>query len=103
MPGATGTHLPILPIILHAEEFYAVAFRKKLYRNLEGLRTDLDLWMQVYNQERTHSGKYCFGRTPYQTFQESKQLAKNKMLDILFHQEAETQISGNFQSTQVVR
>ena len=47
------------------EEFYAVAFRKKLYHTLEELQTDLDAWMQTYNSERTHSGKYCFGRTPY--------------------------------------
>jgi hypothetical protein len=33
--------------------------------------------------ERTHSGKYCFGKTPTQTFLESKNLAQEKMLDNL--------------------
>jgi hypothetical protein len=66
------------------DEFYAVAFRKKVYRSLDELQADLDEWLSTYNHERTHSGKYCFGRTPYQTFQESKHLAKAKMLDTLF-------------------
>ncbi|MDP4280185.1 MAG: hypothetical protein QQM50_06535 [Dehalococcoides mccartyi] len=29
------------------------------------------------------TGKYCFGKTPYQTFIESKKLADEKMLDKL--------------------
>ena len=66
------------------DEFYAIAFRKKVYRSLEELQADLDEWIFRYNQERTHSGKYCFGRTPYQTFQETKPLAKDKMLDTLY-------------------
>jgi hypothetical protein len=86
------------------EEFYAVAFRKKLYHTLEELQTDLDAWMQTYNSERTHSGKYCFGRTPYQTFQETKQLAQNKMLDTLYEKkEADIQSSDTVFATQVVR
>jgi len=66
------------------EEFYQVAFRKKIYHSIEELQTDLDQWLWQYNHERTHTGKYCFGRTPYQTFQETKHLAKEKMLDTLF-------------------
>lgn len=86
------------------EEFYAVAFRKKLYHTLEELQTDLDAWMQTYNSERTHSGKYCFGRTPHQTFQETKQLAQNKMLDTLYEKkEADIQSSDTVFATQVVR
>lgn len=86
------------------DEFYAVAFRKKLYNTLEELQTDLDIWMQNYNQERTHSGKYCFGRTPYQTFQDTKPLAQNKMLDTLFQKEDNNiLISDNDFATQVVR
>lgn len=86
------------------DEFYAVAFRKKLYNTLEELQTDLDTWMNIYNVERTHSGKYCLGRTPYQTFQETKQLAQNKMLDTFFHKEEDTiQISDNVFTNQVVR
>ena len=66
------------------EEFYQVAFRKKIYHSTEELQMDLDQWMWQYNHERTHTGKYCFGRTPYQRFQETKQLAREKMLDALF-------------------
>jgi transposase InsO family protein len=65
------------------DEFYAVAFRKKIYESLEQLQTDLDTWMQDYNIHRTHTGKYCYGRTPMQTFIESLPLAKEKMLDQL--------------------
>lgn len=63
------------------EEFYAIAFRKKIYSSLEEMQKDLDEWMLYYNQERTHSGKYCFGKTPLQTFQDSLSLAKEKMLN----------------------
>jgi hypothetical protein len=63
------------------EEFYAVAFRRKLYDSLDALQEDLDHWMGYYNTERTHSGRYCFGKTPMQTFVESIPLAKEKRLD----------------------
>ena len=63
------------------EEFYAIAFRKKLYDNLELLQQDLDNWIEYYNNERPHSGRYCFGKTPMQTFSESLPLAKDKMLN----------------------
>lgn len=65
------------------EEFYAIAFRKKIYSDLETLQQDLDQWLDWYNQQRTHSGKYCFGKTPYQTFLDSIDLAKQKMLERL--------------------
>lgn len=60
-------------------EFYQVAFRKKIYNTLDGLQTDLDIWLRQYNEERPHSGKYCFGKTPMQTFVDSIILAKEKM------------------------
>lgn len=62
------------------EEFYAVAFRKKLYSSLDEMQQDLDEWMKYYNQERTHSGRYCYGKTPMETFQESLILARQKMI-----------------------
>ena len=65
------------------DEFYAVAFRKKIYNSLEEIQEDADKWIEEYNTERTHSGKYCFGKTPYQTFLDSKKLADEKMLDRL--------------------
>ena len=66
------------------DEFYAIAFRKKLYTTLDELQKDLDDWVEQYNRERTHTGKHCFGRTPLQTFRETKHLAQAKQLDILF-------------------
>jgi len=43
--------------------------------------SDVDAWIEVYNAERTHSGKYCYGKTPLQTFIESASLAYDKQLD----------------------
>ena len=63
------------------QEFYQVAFRKKLYNTLDDLQEDLDNWMKEYNEQRPHSGKYCFGKTPMQTFSDSISLAKEKMLN----------------------
>ena len=34
---------------------------------LEELQKDLDVWMDYYNNERTHQGKMCCGRTPLET------------------------------------
>ena len=65
------------------EEFYQVAFRKKIYATLEDLQADADAWLNYYNGERSHSGKYCYGKTPMQTFLDSRQLAHQKMLERL--------------------
>src|SRR5919108_5267185 len=54
------------------DEFYSVAFRKRLYSSLEELQGDVDLWLKEYNEQRPHSGKYCFGKTPMQTFLDAK-------------------------------
>ncbi len=61
-------------------EFYKVAFRKKIYRSLDELQVDLDEWLRIYNEDRTHQGKHCDGRTPMQTFLEDKELAVEKQL-----------------------
>ena len=63
------------------DEFYAITFRKKLYQDLENLQADLDQWLKYYNNERPHSGRYCYGKTPMQTFNESINLAKQKLLN----------------------
>lgn len=68
------------------EEFYAIAFRKKMYASLEDLQQDLDAWINYYNSERAHSGRYCFGKTPMQTFIDSKPLAQQKDVNGLFRQ-----------------
>jgi len=63
--------------ILH--EFYQITFRKKLYLSLDELQSDLDDWIDYYNRQRTHQGKMCCGRTPWQTFIEGKSLWKEKV------------------------
>ncbi len=63
------------------DEFYSVAFRKRLYTSLDQLQADVDTWLEEYNQHRPHSGKYCFGKTPMQTFLDSRHLAQEKQLD----------------------
>ena len=64
-------------------EFYSIAFRKKVYNSIEELQKDAEQWIWEYNNERVHSGKYCFGKTPMQTFLDSIALAKEKYLDEL--------------------
>lgn len=49
-------------------EFYQIAFRKKIFKSIEELQADLDIWMTEYNERRTHQGKMCNGRTPFETF-----------------------------------
>lgn len=62
------------------QEFYQVTFRKKIYDTLDDLQADLDIWLEYYNNERTHQGKMCNGRTPLQTLTEGKQIWANKNL-----------------------
>ncbi len=50
-------------------ECYDIAFRKKIYTSLDN-----------YNEQRPHSGKYCYGKTPMQTFREAKHLAVEKII-----------------------
>jgi len=63
------------------QEFYQVAFRKKVYQDIDQLQNDLDLWIDHYNNERTHQGKVCEGRTPMQTLEDGKQIWKEKFLN----------------------
>lgn len=63
------------------QEFYQVTLRKKIYMTIEELQNDLDEWIQYYNNERTHQGKMCCGRTPMQTLVDGKQLWKEKSFD----------------------
>ena len=61
-------------------EFYRVAFRRKIYSGIEQLQADLDAWLREYNESRPHQGRWCYGKTPMQTFRDSVPLAKEKML-----------------------
>jgi transposase InsO family protein len=62
------------------DEFYRVAFRKKIYRSIAELQTDLDEWMGGYNEVRTHQGRWCYAKTPMQTFLDTLPLAREKMI-----------------------
>lgn len=61
-------------------EFYRVAFRKRLYPTLADLQRDLDAYMAEYNDRRPHQGRWCFGKTPMRTFVDSVALAKEKQI-----------------------
>lgn len=61
------------------QEFYQVAFRRKIYRSIEELQIDLDDWLHSYNHDRTHQGKMCCGRTPIQTFIDGKEVWHDKI------------------------
>ena len=64
--------------VLH--EFHQVAFRKRIYGSVEQPQADLDAWVVDYNQRRPHQGRWCYGKTPMQTFVDTVPLAKEKML-----------------------
>jgi transposase InsO family protein len=61
-------------------EFYCVAFRQKIDTSLDELQVDLDAWPAEYNETRPHQGRWCYGKTPMQTFLDSVPLAKEKLL-----------------------
>jgi transposase InsO family protein len=63
------------------DEFYKIAFRKKIYHSLVELQADADAWIFDYNHHRPHSGRFCYGKTPMQTFLQSRHLALSKQLD----------------------
>ncbi len=62
------------------QEFYQVTFRKKIYQDIETLQADLDEWMENYNQNRTHQGKMCCGRTPMETLEDGKNIWQEKLV-----------------------
>ena len=62
------------------DEFYRVTFRKKLYASIAELQADLDIWIAEYNEQRPHQGRWCFGKTPMETFLASLSIAKEKMI-----------------------
>ena len=62
------------------DEFYRVAFRKKIYRTIDELQADLDAWIAEYNERRPHQGRWCFGKTPMQTFLDALPRAKEKLM-----------------------
>jgi hypothetical protein len=61
-------------------EFYRVAFRKNVYRFIDELQADLDVWIHEYNETRPHLGRWCLGKTPMQTFLDAMPMTKEKMI-----------------------
>ena len=61
-------------------EFYRVAFRKKVYRAIDELQADFNSWIIEYNEARPHQGRWCFGKTPMQTFLDAMPMTKEKMI-----------------------
>jgi hypothetical protein len=52
-----------------------------VYRSIDELQADLDLWMrEYYNEQRPHQGRWCFGKTPMQPFLDAMPMAKQKMI-----------------------
>ena len=67
--------------VIVLQEFYLSTFRKRLYDSVDALQDDLDQWLHHYNTERTHQGKMCCGRTPFQTMIEGKEIWKEKFVN----------------------
>lgn len=63
------------------QEFYQPALRKKVYESIDDLQKDLDDWLNYYNNERTHQGKMCCGRTPMETLLDGKSIWKEKFVN----------------------
>jgi transposase InsO family protein len=61
-------------------EFYRIVFRKTLYHDLDQLQRDLDAFLDEYNTRRPHQGRWCYGKTPMQTFVDTLDLAKEKRI-----------------------
>lgn len=74
-------------------EFYDIAFRKKIYTSLAELQLDVDQWIDKYNERRPHSGKHCYGKTPMQTFREAKHLATEKTIPVAKTSDSETNLT----------
>ena len=75
------------------QEFYDIAFRRKIYQNIEELQIEVDRWLLQYNNDRPHSGKHCYGKTPMQTFHDGKHIAWEKTLP---SNESECQTYGTY-------
>jgi hypothetical protein len=63
------------------DEFYRIAFRKRIYETIGQLQADLDEWLRQYNEVRTHQGRWCYGKTPMQTFLDTLPIAREKLIN----------------------
>ena len=64
------------------QEFYQVELRKQIFEDVESLQKALDNWLVYYNNERTHQGKMCCGRTPMDTLTDGKRIWQEKEFNV---------------------
>ena len=72
LAGAAEPQAQLLVEDLHRlmlDEFYKVAARRRAYRSLDELQADVDGWVDTHNRQRGCDGWWCFGRTPFDTFE----------------------------------
>lgn len=62
------------------DEFYRTAFLRRFYETIDQLQADLDLFIDEYNLRPPYQGRWCFGKTPMQTFLDTVALAKEKLI-----------------------
>lgn len=62
-------------------EFYRVAFRKRLRGSLEALQAAPDQWLREYNENRPRQGRWSYGKTPMQTSLDTIPLAMEKKIE----------------------
>ena len=78
-----GTALPASPPIALTQAFAADPVKGKQWHAFvtkAGLQADLDAWLDLYNNQREHQGRWCYGKTPMRTFLDSLDLAKEKLI-----------------------
>ena len=52
----------------------------KNYETIGQLQDHLDAWIGEYNQARPHQGRWCYGKTPMQTFVDALPIAREKLI-----------------------
>jgi hypothetical protein len=51
-----------------------------VYRSIDESQTDLDVWIQEYNEQRPRQGRWCFGKLLMQSFLDAMPMTKEKMI-----------------------
>ena len=51
-----------------------------LFVRLDDVREVAHWWMIEYNEQRPHQGRWCYGKTPMQTFIDTLPVAKEKLM-----------------------
>lgn len=54
-----------------------------MYTSIDELKADLDEWIKENNENRPHSEKYCYGKTPLDTSNDLLHIAKDKFVNFL--------------------